>query len=70
MKDGRAGAGQTESAKHNTNLKTTLDNVALLRRVGVTWLGANGSEVMWQGMTVAKLCSTVSGWSFQEKKFL
>ena len=27
---------------------------------------ANASETTWPGMTVAKLCCTVSGWSFQE----
>ena len=27
---------------------------------------ANDSEVSWQGMAVAKLCRTVSGWSFEE----
>ena len=35
-------------------------------RVGVSWLEANASEVVWTGMTVSKLCITVSGWSFQE----
>ena len=43
LKDGRAGAGHRETAKHKLNLKTTLDKVALLRRVGVAWLEANGS---------------------------
>ena len=42
MKDGRVGAGQTECPKHKRNRKTTLDKVALLRRVGVAWLEANG----------------------------
>ena len=27
---------------------------------------ANASETLWPGMTVAKLCCTVSGWPFQE----
>ena len=27
---------------------------------------ANAAEMIWPGMTVAKLCCTVSGWSFQE----
>ena len=46
----------------------TIDKVALLRRVGVAWLEANYSEDIRQGMTMAKLCSTVSGWSFEEDK--
>ena len=68
MKDGRVGAGQTESAKHKRNLNTTLDKVALLRRVDVAWWAANASEAICQGMAVARLCSTVSGWPFEEYK--
>ena len=68
MKDGRLGAGQTESVRDRKILNKTLDKVALLRRVGVAWLEANGSEAMWQGMTVAKPCSTVPGWQFDEYK--
>ena len=66
MRKGRAGVGQTEGARNRRNLMKAVDKVALLRRVGVSWLEANASEVIWPGMTVAKLCSTVSGWSFQE----
>ncbi len=65
MKVGRMGAGQTESAKHKQNLKTTLDEVVALRHVGVAWLDAHGSEIRWQGMTMPKLYSTVFGWSFE-----
>ena len=68
MKYGHVSAGQTARARNTRNLDTTLDKVALLRRVGVAWLAANCSEVMWQGATGAKLCSTVSGWSFEENK--
>ena len=39
-----------------------------MRRVGVAWWEANVSEVMWQGMTVAKLCSTVSVLPLEEYK--
>ena len=65
MQDGRAGVGPSASAKNRRNLKKSLHKVALFRRVGVSWLEANASEVIRPGMTVAKLCSTVSGWSFQ-----
>ena len=65
MKDGRA-AGPSASGRNRRILKKSGDKVALLRRVGVSWLEANASETMWPGMTVAKLCCTVSGWSFQE----
>ena len=37
-----------------------------LRHVGVSWLEANATETLWPGMTVARLCMTVSGWSFHE----
>ena len=47
-------------------MKSNVDKVALLRHVGVSWLEANAAEMIWPGMTVAKLCCTVSGWSFQE----
>ena len=66
MGKGPSGAGQTGCARNRRNLQRAPDKVALLRRVGVSWLEANASEVIWPGMTVAKLCSTVSGWSFQE----
>ena len=59
-------AGASASARNRRNLKKSVDKVALLRRVGVSWLEANASETIWPGMTVAKLCCTVSGWSFQE----
>ena len=65
MKDGRA-AGPSASARNRRNLKQSVDKVAFLRRVGVSWLEANASETLWPGMTVARLCMTVSGWSFQE----
>ena len=66
MQDGRAGVGASASAKNQRNLNNSLHKVALLRRVGVSWLEVNASETIWPGMTVAKLCCTVSGWSFQE----
>ena len=62
----RAGVGPSASARNRRNLKKSNDKVAFLRRIGVSWLEANASEVIWPGMTVSKLCSTVSGWSFQE----
>ena len=43
MIDGCVSAGQTESAR-NRKMKTTLDQVSLLRRVGVACLEANASE--------------------------
>ena len=66
MQYGRAVVGSSESARHRNNLKTSNANVVLARRVGVSWLEANAAEMIWPGMTVAKLCCTVSGWSFQE----
>ena len=66
MQDGRAGVGPSASARNRRNLKKSNDKVALLRRIGVSRLDANASEVIWPGMTVSRLCSTVSGWSFQE----
>ena len=66
MKDGRAGVGPSASARNRRNLRSSLDKIALLRRVGVSWLETNASEAIWPGMTVAKLCCAVSGVSFQE----
>ena len=60
MQDGRAGAGPSASARNRRNLKKSNDKVALLRRVGVSWSETNASEVIWTGMTVSKLCITVS----------
>eukprot|EP00974_Lingulodinium_polyedra_P021361 2062939-Lingulodinium_polyedra.AAC.1 len=54
---GRVGGGRTESA-------STGESCRKLRRVGVARFEANGSEVIWPDMTVAMLCSTVSGWLF------
>ena len=68
MGKGRAGVGQTESAGTRTNQQNTPAKVALLRRVGVSWLVANASEVIWAGMTVAKLCCAVSGWPYQDAR--
>ena len=65
LKDDRV-AGSSASATNRRNLKKSIDKVAVLRRVGVSWLEVNASETIWSGMTVAKLCCTVSGWSFQE----
>ena len=65
MKDNIA-AGPSASARNRRNLKNSVNKVDLLRRVGVSWLEANAAEMIWPGMTVAKLCCTVSGWSFQE----
>ena len=68
MKD-RNSAGSSEGARNRRNLKKSVNKVeqlALLRHVGVSWLEANASETIWQGMTVSKLCSIVSGWSFPE----
>ena len=65
MKDNIA-AGPSASARNRRNLKKSVNKVDLLRRVGVSWLEANATEMIWPGMTVAKLCCTVSGWSFQE----
>ena len=64
--NGRAGVGPSASARNRRNLKKSVDKVALLRRVGVSRLEVNASEVMWTGMTVSQLCITVSGWSFQK----
>eukprot|EP00974_Lingulodinium_polyedra_P075513 7317790-Lingulodinium_polyedra.AAC.1 len=58
MQDGRAGVGS--SAQNRRNLKKSLNKVVLLRQVGVSWVEANASDVIWPGMTVAKLCRTVS----------
>ena len=55
---GRAGVGPSASAKNRRDLKKSEDEVALFRRVGVSWLEVNASEVIWPGMTVSKLCST------------
>ena len=66
MQDGRAGVGPSASARRRRNLKKNNDKVAFLRRIGVSWLEANASEVIWPGMTVSKLCSTVSGWSTRQ----
>ena len=60
MKDNIA-AGHSESARNRRNFMKSVNKVDLLRRVGVSWLEANASEVIWPGVTVAKLCSTVSG---------
>ena len=60
------GHESTSSATNRRNLKKDKDKVALLRRVGVSWLELNASETIWPGMTVQKLCCTVSGWSFPE----
>ena len=65
MKDNIA-AGPSASARNRRNLKNSVNKVDLLRRVGVSWLEANAAEMIWPGMTVAKLCCAVSGWSFQE----
>ena len=65
MKDNIA-AGPSASARNRRNLKNSGNKVDLLRKVGVSWLEANHAEMIWPGMTVSKLCSTVSGWSFQE----
>ena len=66
MGKGRAGVGQTGAARNQRHLQKSPDKVALLRRIGVSWLEADASEVIWPGLTVAKLCSAVSGLSFQE----
>ena len=55
MQDGRAGVGPSASARNRRNLKTSVDKVAVLRRVGVSWLEATASETIWPGVTVAKL---------------
>ena len=62
LKDDRV-AGSSASATNRRNLKKSVDKLC---RVGVSWLEVNASETIWPGMTVAKLCCTVSGWSFQE----
>ena len=59
-------AGPSASARSRRILKNSVDRGAVLRRVGVSWLELNASETIWPGMTVQKLCCTVSGWSFEE----
>ena len=59
-------AGPSDTARNRRNLKKSVNKVDLLRRVGVSWLETNASEMIWPGMTVAKLCCTVSGLSFHE----
>eukprot|EP00974_Lingulodinium_polyedra_P131729 11218909-Lingulodinium_polyedra.AAC.1 len=60
MRNGGAAVGAAESARNRKDLKSNVDRLTLLRRVGVSWLETHRSEVIWQGMTVAKLCTTVS----------
>ena len=59
-------AGPSDTARNRRNLKKSVNKVDLLRRVGVSWLETNASEMIWPSMTVAKLCCTVSGLSFHE----
>ena len=66
MQGGLANDGPSASVRNRRTLRQTSDKVGLLRRVGVAWLEANASETLWTGMSVSKLCCTVSGWSFQE----
>ena len=65
--NGQANVGPSASARNRRELRKNANKLALLRRVGVAWLEANSLETIWPGMTVAKLCCTVSNRSsFQE----
>ena len=66
MRQKRSGGSQSEGARNRRNVQKASDKMSLLRRVGVSWLEANATEVIWPGMTVAKLCTTVSGLPFRE----
>ena len=66
MQNGQGATCRTESARRRRDLHKARDKIDWLRKVGVQWLEANSGEVIWPGMTVAKLCCTVSGLSFQE----
>ncbi len=59
----RGGVTRSEGAKNRRTVQNAADKI---RRVGVSWLEASAEEVIWPGMTVAKLCTTVSGCSFRE----
>eukprot|EP00974_Lingulodinium_polyedra_P120802 11176536-Lingulodinium_polyedra.AAC.1 len=65
MRNGGVAVGAAESARNRRNLYSSVDRLALLRRVGVSRLETHASDVIWRGVTVAKLCTTVSGWSFK-----
>ena len=66
MRQNQSGGSQSEGARSRRNVQKDPDKMSLLRRVGVSWLEANATEVIWAGMTVAKLCTTVSGLPFRE----
>ena len=58
--------GPMACIKQRSLLRTADDKIALLRQVGVKWLDTNARELMWQGMTIARLCSVVSGSLFPD----
>ena len=47
-------------------LRTADDKIALLRQVGVKWLDAHARDLLWPGMSIAKLCWVVSGSQFPD----
>ena len=61
----RAG-GPRACIKQRSILRTADDQIALLRQVGVKWLDTHARELLWPGMSIAKLCSVVSGSQFPD----
>ena len=61
----RAG-GPRACIKQRSILRTAGDKIALLRQVGVKWLDTHARELLWPGMSIAKLCSVVSGSQFPD----
>ena len=66
MRQKQSGGSQSEGARNRRDVQKAAINMSLLRCAGVSWLEANAAEVIWPGMTVAKLCTTVSGLPFRE----
>ena len=59
-------SGQSQAGKNRTMLQRSRAKAALARQVGVKWLADHGGDAIWEGMTIALLCETVSSTGFRE----